>query len=236
MFGRKNSQTERAKVAEKKRDEALEELEESRKTLMAARQEAEDSVSACLNLLGSMRSMPFKIKKRMGSIEHERKRFRKSDELVERQFARDSIITGAAVVAVGGVLGAVYKFHDEIANLLKKKPPLVIAGILGAVAGVTLFVGAIGLFFIRKNAKEWSEFTEECLRAGEEARKASLKAKRAAIEISRQTEGLKRHLESLAGLHGKKFRSLSDSAQDRLWQLLLNAETLAREINAEVVA
>ena len=203
---------------------------------MDAREEAKASVSACLALLSSMRSTPFKMRGHINSIERAKRKFRKSDDLVERQFARDSIATGAAVATAGGVFGAAYKFRDEIASLIKKKPPLVIAGILGAVAGVALVIGSIGKFFIRKSTREWAGFTEECLKVADEATRESLKAKQSALEISRQAEGLKICLVPLSGLHGKKFKSLSGDDQDRLWQLLLNAETLAREINAEVIA
>ena len=139
-------------------------------------------------------------------------------------------------MAVGGLLGAVYRFRSEIASLIKKRPPLVIAGILGILAGATLAINKIGSFFIKKSAKEWAEFTEECLKVAEEATKASLSAKNSTLEISRQTDGLKAYLEPLVILRGRKFGDLKSDVQDRVWQLLLNAETLAAEINAEVVA
>lgn len=236
MFGRKNDQVDRAKDAERRRDEALDELDKQRRSLMSARAGAKEAVSDCLELLSSMRSKPFKMKRHVRSIERSRKRFRKSDELVEMQFARDSIATGAAVMAVGGLLGAVYRFRSEIAGLIKKRPPLAIAGILGILAGATLAINKIGSFFIKKSAKEWAEFTEECLKVAEEAMKASLSAKNSALEISRQADGLKACLDQLVSLRGGKFGDLRSDVQDRVWQLLLNAETLAAEINAEVVA
>lgn len=236
MFGRKNDQTDRAKDAERRRDEALDELDKQRRSLMSTRTGAEEVVSESLELLSSMRSKPFKMKRYVRSIERARKRFRKSDELIEKQFARDSIATGAAVVAVGGLLGAVYRFRSEIASLIKKRPPLLIAGILGILAGAALTINSIGSFFIKKSAKEWAEFTEECLKVAEGAKKASLIAKKSTLEITRQVDGLKAYLESLTSLRGKKFVNLKKADQERLWQLLLNTETLAVGINAEVIA
>lgn len=236
MFGRKSGQTDRAKDAERRRDEALDELDRQRRSLMAARASAKEVISDSFELLSSMRSKPFKMKRRIRAIERSRRHFRKSDELVEKQFARDSIATGAAIVTAGGLLGAVYRFRGELANLIKKRPPLIIAGILGTLAGAAFAISKIGSFLIGKSAREWAEFTEECLRVAEEATEASLIAKNASLEIARQADALRACLEPLAGLREKKFGNLRDDVQDRLWQLLLNTETLAMEIDVEVIA
>ncbi|MBM6775113.1 hypothetical protein [Olsenella profusa] len=207
VFGIRKEQSERAKEAEKRRDGALDALDESRKTLTDARAKAEATVSECLDLLSSMRSAPFRMRRQVRFVGRARKKFRKSNEIVEKQFARDAIAAGAAVATVGGVLGAVCKFRNEIGNLLKKKPPVAVAWILAVVAGAAFTISKIGSIFVQKSAKEWAEFTEECLRVADDATKASLRAKSEAMKISRQDESLEACLKTPVNLRGKRFRS-----------------------------
>lgn len=236
MFGRKNELSELAKEAERRKDEALKELDASCDALMEVRARAESITIECFDLLSSMRSAPFTMRRRVRSIERAKRRFDKSDDIVRKQFARDTVVTGAAVVAAGGILGAVYRFRNEIQNLFRKRPPLAIAGLLGIAVGVSLAVSAIGGLFVRRSAQEWAEFTEECLKEARAAAEASQRAKNRIAEISRQAELLETLFSQLKGLHDARFKSLSDGDRGRIWQLLLNAESLAKDLNMEVIA
>ena len=110
MFGRKSDQEKLAKEAERKRDDALADLERSRKVLMKERAEAEATVTSCIELLSSMRSTSFKMRRRVRTVARAERRFKRSDEIVRKQFGRDAILTGAAAVSAGGILGAAYRF------------------------------------------------------------------------------------------------------------------------------
>lgn len=107
MLGRKSELEIAAREAEKKRDTALKELDENREKLLAARKRAEGVVCESMLLLNSVSSVPLRFRMDMTLIGHEQKRFRRSDEIVKSQFARDAAALGVAAIATTGFAGIV---------------------------------------------------------------------------------------------------------------------------------
>lgn len=236
MLGRKSELEIAAREAEKKRDTALKELDENREKLLAARKRAEGVVCESMLLLNSVSSVPLRFRKDMTLIGHEQKRFRRSDEIVKSQFARDAAALGVAAIATTGFAGIVWKARSKVTELFKSKKSIVAVGISALVAAFLLGVWKASRLFARKNAEEWRKQADECIKEARSAKDLSCQAEADEKLISSHSTFLGSLLASAEGARGKKFRCLSPELQDTLTQLLSNTQWLARLLNGEVVS
>ena len=221
-----------AREAEKERDTALKKLVVSRDKLLSTRKRAEDVVDESMLLLNSVSSVPLVFRKDMGLIRRERKRFKRSDEIVKSQFARETAVLGAAAIAAGGFAGVVWKMRSKLTELLKSNKLFIVAGSFS----VLLVILKVRSLFVRKNAEEWRRHADECIEEARIARNLGCQADADERLISSHLALLGDLLTSVEGARGKKFRSLSSGLQDSITQLLSNTQWLAKLLNGEVIS
>lgn len=232
MFGRRSELEIAAREAEKERDTALKKLVVSRDKLLSTRKRAEDVVDESMLLLNSVSSAPLVFRKDMGLIRRERKRFKRSDEIVKSQFARETAVLGAAAIAAGGFAGVVWKMRSKLTELHKSNKLFIVAGSFS----VLLIIWKVRSLFVRKNAEEWRRHADECIEEARIARNLGCQADADERLISSHLALLGDLLTSVEGARGKKFRSLSSGLQDSITQLLSNTQWLAKLLNGEVIS
>lgn len=234
LFGRKTELEAAAREAEKRRDAALKSLDEACVNLLRTRKRAEALVDESMMLLNSVSFVPLKFIKGKSSIKHEQRKFRKSDEIVRRQFARDAISLGVAAVAAGGLASIVWKVRNRVSELFKSNRSLVLVGACTVVAG--LFFGAwkISRVFVRKSTREWEQHAKECIEEAKTANECSLEAKSDEEIISSHMQKLELLLTSSEGARNQKFPALPREQKESVTQLLSNTEWLAKLLNGEV--
>lgn len=232
MLGRRSELEIAAREAEKERDTALKKLEVSRDKLLSTRKRAEDVVDESMLLLNSVSSVPLVFRKDMGLIRRERKRFKRSDEIVKSQFARETAVLGAAAIAAGGFAGVVWKMRSKLTELLKSNKLFIVAGSFS----VLLAIWKVRSLFVRKNAEEWRRHADECIEEARITRNLGCQADADERLISSHLALLGDLLTSVEGARGKKFRSLSSGLQDSITQLLSNTQWLAKLLNGEVIS
>ena len=232
MLGRSSELEIAAREAEKERDTALKKLVVSRDKLLSTRKRAEDVVDESMLLLNSVSSVPLVFRKDMGLIRRERKRFKRSDEIVKSQFARETAVLGAAAIAAGGFAGVVWKMRSKLTELLKSNKLFIVAGSFS----VLLVILKVRSLFVRKNAEEWRRHADECIEEARIARNLGCQADADERLISSHLALLGDLLTSVEGARGKKFRSLSSGLQDSITQLLSNTQWLAKLLNGEVIS
>lgn len=236
MLGRRSELVIAAREAEKKRDTALKELNENREKLLSTRKRAEGIVDESMLLLNSVSSVPLHFRKDMDLIRHEQRGFKRSDEIVKSQFARDAAALGVAAIATGGFAGIVWKMRSKVTELLKSKKSIVAVGISALAAALLFGVWKVSRLFARKNAEEWRKHADECIEEARNARDLSCQAEADEKLISSHSTLLGGLLTSVEEARGKKFRCLSPELQDSLTQLLSNTQWLAKLLNGEVVS
>ena len=207
MLGRRSELEIAARDAEKERDTALKKLVVSRDKLLSTRKRAEDVVDESMLLLNSVSSVPLVFRKDMGLIRRERKRFKRSDEIVKSQFTRETAVLGAAAIAAGGFAGVVWKMRSKLTELLKSNKLFIVAGSFS----VLLVIWKVRSLFVRKNAEEWRRHADECIEEARIARNLGCQADADERLISSHLALLGDLLTSVEGARGKKFRSLSSS-------------------------
>lgn len=232
MLGRRSELEIAAREAEKKRDAALRKLEVSSEKLLSTRKRAEDVVDKSMLLLNSVSSVSLLFRKNIGLIKHERKKFKRSDEIVKSQFARETVALGAAAIAAGGFVGAAWKMRSKVSELLKSKKSFIVAGLLS----ISFIAWKVRILFARKNAEEWRKHADEYIEQARGARDLSCQADADEKLISSHLMLLGDLLASVEGARGKKFRSLSPELQDSITQLLSNTQWLAKLLNGEVTS
>lgn len=232
MLGRRSELEIAAREAEKERDAALKKLVVSRDKLLSTRKRAEDVVDESMLLLNSVSSVPLVFRKDMGLIRRERKRFKRSDEIVKSQFARETAVLGAAAIAAGGFAGVVWKMRSKLTELLKSNKLFMVAGS----CSVFLIIWKVRSLFVRKNAEEWRSHADGCIEEARIARNLGCQADADERLISSHLALLGDLLTSVEGARGKKFRSLSSGLQDSITQLLSNTQWLAKLLNGEVIS
>lgn len=232
MLGRRSELEIAAREAEKERDTALKKLVVSRDKLLSTRKRAEDVVDESMLLLNSVSSVPLVFRKDMGLIRRERKRFKRSDEIVKSQFARETAVLGAAAIAAGGFAGVVWKMRSKLTELHKSNKLFIVAGSFS----VLLIIWKVRSLFVRKNVEEWRRHADECIEEARIARNLGCQADADERLISSHLALLGYLLASVEGARGKKFRSLSSGFQDSITQLLSNTQWLAKLLNGEVIS
>lgn len=139
MFEKMSGLEVAAREAEKRWNQELESLDDARSSLLVTRERAEALVDESMKQLNSVSLVPLRFIKDKISIKREQRKFRQSDEIIKRQFARDSVSPGVAAVAVGGFACLVWKMRNKVSELFKSNRPLVLVGACAVAAG--LFFG-----------------------------------------------------------------------------------------------
>lgn len=232
-FGKKNELVVTAKEAEKKRDSALGELERECKRHMNARKEAEQLIQSLLDFFNSIKRTPMKLKGEVKSIAREKQDFKKSNEIIKRQFARDSIGIGVAVIGVGGVAAFAWKMKDQLRNFFSQSKIGMVIIFHVAVLAAGIVTKIVGLFK-KASAKEWAEFAESCNKVTVEAKTKELASREARERVEKATKGLNRQFELAESLRGSSFSKLRDDQKGQLVALVRNTLAMAQDLNLKV--
>lgn len=234
-MGKNKQLANRARQEEKNRDAALSELHGLMEGLMSCRKDAASTIGRCRSLIESVKRTPMDVPQKCRAVASEQKKFKKSDELVRKQFARESIAMGAAVAGAGGLATAVWQLKNRLAELVKSRNILV-AVILGIAFLAVGLVWLIASALKKKNNEELSRFIEDCQNVAGIARRKTLKARELLERTAAQREGLESMLAAVEVVRGAKYGQLDPSQQKSLILLLNGTLGLAQLLNEEVSA
>lgn len=232
-MGKNKQLVNRTRQEEKNRDAALSELHGLVEELMSCRKDAVSTIGRCRSLIESVKRTPMDVPQKCRAVASEQKKFKKSDELVRKQFARESIAMGAAVAGVGGLTAAVWQLKDRLAKLLKKRNILAVA-----IVGIAFL--AVGLVWLiasalkKKNSEELSRFIEDCQNVTGCARRKTLEVRELLERTAVQREGLESMLAAVEAVRDAKYGQLDPSQQKSLILLLNGTLGLAQLLNEEV--